>query len=284
MNLSIIGGSSHMDRRLNLSNKTFTSLNTTLNPNAAEFVPSFHRSSSGSGSITGTGVGNPNAPEFIPSSLKSPNGNGNGNVRNLVTENLDRSESNASNNSEEEAHKYWRVQLPDDITPDFRATGEDELHATDTISLSRLSISDGILEPPVLSPSFGNNGNQSLWCKQFAEAGKSTMNGREFVDIGKSSMSGREFVDVGKSSMNGREVNPCNGASSASPVHDLIGGSIFSSTEDSSINPIKFLSLKYSGLSSQTLADIYLRSGQDMSLTLEILADMEVCFLTIEGF
>jgi Ataxin-2 C-terminal region len=278
MNLSIIGGSSHTDRRLNLSNKTFTSMNTTLNPNAAEFVPSFHRSSSGSGSITGTGVGNPNAPEFIPSSLKSPNGNGNGNVRSPVTANLDRAESSASNNSEEEAYKYWRVQLPDDITPDFRATGEDELHATDTISLSRLSISDVIMEHPVLSPSFGNNGNRSLWGKQFADASKSSINGRECVDIGKSSMNRREFVGAGKSSMNGREVNAFNGASSASPVHDIIGGNIFSSAEDSSINPIKFLSLKYPGLSSQTLADIYLRSGQDLSLTLEILAEMEVLF------
>ncbi|KAF3326533.1 polyadenylate-binding protein-interacting protein 7-like protein [Carex littledalei] len=243
MNLSIIGGSNHMDRRLNLSNKTSTSMNTTLNPNAAEFVPSFHRSSSG----TGTGVANPNAAEFIPSSLKSPTGNGN--VGNPATATLDRSESSASTNSEEEAHKYWRVQLPDDITPDFRATGEDELRATETISLARLSISEGGMEPPVLSPSLGNNGNRFLWGKQFA--------------------------NVGKSSMNGREVNAFNGASSASPVHDFNGGSVFSTTEDSSINPIKFLSLKYPGISSQTLADIYLRSGQDLSLTLEILAEME---------
>ncbi|KAJ3702524.1 hypothetical protein LUZ61_006229 [Rhynchospora tenuis] len=264
MNLSIVGSSNHMERRLNLSNKTSTSMNTTLNPNAAEFVPSFHRSPNGSGNgngsgtvtVTGTGVANPNAAEFIPSSLRSPTGNGN--VRNSVTATLDRSESSASNTSEEEAHKYWRVQLPDDITPDFGATGEDDLRSTENISLSRLSINDGGLETPVLSPSVANNGNRSLWGKQFATGGKS--------------------------SMNGREANSFNGTSLLSPGHEINGGSVFSTAEDFSMNPIKFLSLKYPGLSSQTLADIYLRSGQDLSLTVEILTEMESQNLNAKSF
>ncbi|KAJ3673669.1 hypothetical protein LUZ60_005661 [Juncus effusus] len=273
MNLSIIGGSSHMERRLNQSPKSSFTLNTSLNPNAAEFVPSSLRPNPvnpnpvnpnpvNSNPVNGnpiinipefipaslrspptengtTGFGNPNAPEFIPSflrsnpgnrnpipefipaSLRSPTSNPGNQIPNFQTrkeETLNRSDSNLSSKSDDELRQYWRVQLPDDLTPDFKPSQEDE-----------------ILEPPVLSPI---NSNRSMWGKSFSN--------------------------------NGRDVNSFNGESSGSEVP---AGGGFGTGED--LNPMKFLSMKFPNVNTQGLADVYLKSERDLSLTLEILSEME---------
>uniref|UniRef100_A0A0E0K5Y5 DUF1771 domain-containing protein n=1 Tax=Oryza punctata TaxID=4537 RepID=A0A0E0K5Y5_ORYPU len=71
---------------------------TTLNPNAAEFVPTF-RSPFGSRTVADV-----SKPDFRGASGKTI---------------LGRSESSKSNNSDDETHQFWRKQLPDDIIPDF---------------------------------------------------------------------------------------------------------------------------------------------------------------------
>ncbi|KAK8547330.1 hypothetical protein V6N13_098042 [Hibiscus sabdariffa] len=76
---------------------------TTLNPNAAEFVPFSLRSPSSSGSIRAAAA----TATFA-------------NSGSLGKSALDRSGSSVSNNSDDEAHQFWRHQLPDDITPDFK--------------------------------------------------------------------------------------------------------------------------------------------------------------------
>uniref|UniRef100_A0A0E0GDM7 Smr domain-containing protein n=1 Tax=Oryza nivara TaxID=4536 RepID=A0A0E0GDM7_ORYNI len=72
---------------------------TTLNPNAAEFVPSTFRSPFGSRTVADV-----SKPDFKGLSGKT---------------NLGRSESSKSNNSDDETHQFWHRQLPDDIIPDF---------------------------------------------------------------------------------------------------------------------------------------------------------------------
>ncbi|KAL2334547.1 hypothetical protein Fmac_015760 [Flemingia macrophylla] len=42
----------------------------------------------------------------------------------------------------EHIRKYWRCQLPDDITPDFKVMGEDESQCLNNISLASLSLYD----------------------------------------------------------------------------------------------------------------------------------------------
>lgn len=66
---------------------------------------------------------NPNAPEFVPTGLRSGLSSVGNNVS--VSKNtgkkahLERTDSTNSNGSDDERHRYWQAQLPDDITPDF---------------------------------------------------------------------------------------------------------------------------------------------------------------------
>nr|GEV41841.1 hypothetical protein [Tanacetum cinerariifolium] len=96
---------------------------------------------------------NPDAAEFVPFALRSPSGNTGG----VETSSsfgpfggstpgkalLNRTESSVSNNSDDEVHQFWRHQLPDDITPDFNAVGEEETLGINSIPFSTLSIADG---------------------------------------------------------------------------------------------------------------------------------------------
>ncbi|KAG2666845.1 hypothetical protein I3760_15G084600 [Carya illinoinensis] len=97
---------------------------TTLNPNAAEFIPFALRSSSSGNKSTADAT----------SRLAT--------LGTLGKAVLDRSESSVSNNSDEEAHQYWRCQLPDDITPDFKVMGQDDSQGIGNLSLAGLSLHD----------------------------------------------------------------------------------------------------------------------------------------------
>jgi Ataxin-2 C-terminal region len=97
---------------------------TSLNPNAAEFVPSFHRSAVSTVTVS----------------------EANSSYKEKAT--LDRTDSAKSNNSEDEARRYWQSQLPDDIIPDFSAPEKDEF-VTVLPSLDKLTLS--AIEDPYLS-------------------------------------------------------------------------------------------------------------------------------------
>ncbi|KAK3148207.1 hypothetical protein QOZ80_3BG0292120 [Eleusine coracana subsp. coracana] len=91
---------------------------------------------------------NPNAEAFVPSSLRSVNDASKRSDGPLAVvsgpskeSSTDQPESIARSNSDEEAHQYWQQQLPDDITPDFKV---DEIPGPDSLSLTGLSINDGI--------------------------------------------------------------------------------------------------------------------------------------------
>ncbi|XP_066384045.1 polyadenylate-binding protein-interacting protein 7-like isoform X2 [Miscanthus floridulus] len=93
---------------------------------------------------------NPNAEEFVPSSLRSVNDSSKRSDATMVVSgpskesSTDKPESILRSNSDEEAHQYWQQQLPDDITPDFKVLGQDESTGPDSLSLTGLSINDGI--------------------------------------------------------------------------------------------------------------------------------------------
>ena len=93
---------------------------------------------------------NPNAEEFVPSSLRSVNDSSKRSDATMVVSgpskesSTDKPESILRSNSDEEAHQYWQQQLPDDITPDFKVLGQDESTGPESLSLTGLSINDGI--------------------------------------------------------------------------------------------------------------------------------------------
>ncbi|VAI09521.1 unnamed protein product [Triticum turgidum subsp. durum] len=105
------------ERKISLINRT-----TSLNPNAVEFVPSCLRSVSDASNRSDT--------TKIPVSESSKEIS------------ADQPESVPSN-PDEEAHRYWQQQLPDDITPDFNVLGQDETPGPDSLSLTGLSVNDG---------------------------------------------------------------------------------------------------------------------------------------------
>ncbi|KAG2554338.1 hypothetical protein PVAP13_9KG616300 [Panicum virgatum] len=93
---------------------------------------------------------NPNAEEFVPSSLRSVSDASRRSDAAMVVSgpskeaSTDQAESIIRSNSDEEAHQYWQQQLPDDITPDFKVLGQDETAGPDSLTLTGLSINDGI--------------------------------------------------------------------------------------------------------------------------------------------
>ncbi|XP_015688364.1 polyadenylate-binding protein-interacting protein 7-like [Oryza brachyantha] len=113
------------------SGSALSSTVTTLNPNAAEFVPSTFRSTFGSRIVADACK-----PNFRGSSGKTI---------------LDRSESSKSNNSDDETHQFWRRQLPDDIIPDF-SDMENAEQPHGELSLSRLSLN----APPFVGTATSN--------------------------------------------------------------------------------------------------------------------------------
>ncbi|KAK1652520.1 hypothetical protein QYE76_070325 [Lolium multiflorum] len=106
------------ERKLSLINKT-----TALNPNAVEFVPSCLRSVSDASNRSDT------TKILVSGSSKDTS--------------ADKPESAVPSNPDEEAHRYWQDQLPDDITPDFNVLGQDETPGHDSLSLAGLSMNDG---------------------------------------------------------------------------------------------------------------------------------------------
>ncbi|KAL6649327.1 hypothetical protein ACP70R_013551 [Stipagrostis hirtigluma subsp. patula] len=107
------------ERKISMISKS-----TALNPNAEEFVPSSLRSFSNGSKRSDAAMG------VVPESSKETS--------------ADKTESLTRSNSDEEAHQYWQQQLPDDITPDFKVLGQDETPGPDSLSLTGLSIHDGI--------------------------------------------------------------------------------------------------------------------------------------------
>nr|XP_029124334.1 polyadenylate-binding protein-interacting protein 7 isoform X2 [Elaeis guineensis]XP_029124335.1 polyadenylate-binding protein-interacting protein 7 isoform X2 [Elaeis guineensis] len=251
-------GLANKDAKLNSLDKL-----TTLNPNAAEFVPSALRNTYG------------NTERSDATRLDIP-----GSSKEAA---LDRLESSISNNSDDEAH---HCQLPDDITPDFRVMGEEELHGAGHLSPTGLSILDSVetlrFSTSTASQTLGMRQNLSSFTSDglnFENMGYSGSihtdkhSSADFMALA-SSPWGKPFMNAEQHLTNGRDGHHYNGDSGVVSVNDLIGdGAVI---EDAAINPIEFLLSRFPGFAAQSLADVYYGNGCDLNLTIEILTQLEL--------
>ncbi|KAJ6826893.1 polyadenylate-binding protein-interacting protein 7-like [Iris pallida] len=261
MNLSGELFSNNKDGKLNVPNKV-----TALNPNAAEFVPSAFRLQ----------FGNTNGADVTKSDAPGPSKSV-----------LDRVDSNISNNSDDEAHQFWRHQLPDDITPDFTSMGEEELYTPGQLSLDSLS-----LHGSVDAYRFPASGNNQLFgtVQDVSSYGITNLNSGGKIgypvstymenqlpnDIMKSSTTewDKQFINGGDHFTNRKEGYHYNEDSTAGLLTDSI--SEYASLEDAGINPVDFLTSQFPGFASESLADVYYANGCDLNLTIEILTQLEL--------
>ncbi|KAH7656501.1 putative MutS-related protein involved in mismatch repair protein [Dioscorea alata] len=234
---------------------------------------------------------NPNAAEFIPSAFRSPLGSAKivdstrldiaGTSGKAV---LDRSESSNSNYSDDEAHRFWRHQLPDDITPDFKAMGENELQDPGNLSLDSLSIHESAetLGFPVVAAS------QMLGATQGRSLGSDDLNLLENLAYSGSAYAGdhssgvfmtsaasawdEQFVN-GDQNLIDQETLLYSGDSSANFLNDLGDQAAL---QDAAINPVDFLASQFPGFAAESLAEVYYANGCDLNLTIEILTQLEL--------
>lgn len=243
---------------------------TRLNPNAAEFIPSALRSSP-SGSTSAV-----NAASIFSSS---------GTLGKAV---LDRSESSVSNNSDDEAHQYWRRQLPDDITPDFKVMGEDESQVLGNLSVAGLSLHDDN-EAVRFSPCTGSgyllneahvNGNS--FSEKLRISGSTygeDLSSGSFLHMSTQPWD-KQILNNNQLVSNGQEGLPYDGISRHGFVNDTLGEHAVA--EDTDINPLEFLASQFPGFAAESLAEVYFANACDLNLTIEMLIQLEVYLIIVE--
>lgn len=246
----------------NASNKV-----TTLNPNAAEFVPSSFRCTNGNAVVADSSM-----VDSAGSSEKAI---------------LGRSESSKSNNSDDEAHQYWRHQLPEDLTPDFKAMREHEIRGPGQPSLAALSLSD-IVEPsrfprPMTSETFGiRHGRYPLGTNNLNLSGNMAYTGFPYTEdrsptahiASTTSSWDKQFINGGQQRARGMEGQHYNGDCNAGFVNNILGDR--ASIDDAVIHPLEFLSSQFPGVPTQSLTDLYHANGCDLNSTMEMLGQLEL--------
>ncbi|XP_031380404.1 polyadenylate-binding protein-interacting protein 7 isoform X1 [Punica granatum] len=244
---------------------------TTLNPNAAEFIPFALRSPS-SGSTSNTDA----ARRFASS----------GSFGKAI---INRSESSISNNSDEEAHQFWRHQLPDDITPDFKF--EDDSQSIGGLSLAGLSLHDES-EAARFTTSTANG----YVLNEIRELSPHGLNETSFTTE-KLSYSGSFGEDASSAGFLHMVSKPWD--KQVGSNHQLIGGtregasyngnSVHSGNDvlgehiivdATKTNPIEFLASNFPGFAADSLAEVYYANGCDLNMTIEMLTQLE---LQIDG-
>ncbi|KAE9600681.1 putative Smr domain-containing protein [Lupinus albus] len=221
--MSLFKTGSQTDTKLNSPSKAAT-----LNPNAAEFVP-FALRSSPSGS-----TGSVDAASRLTTS------------ESLGKAVFDRSGSSIPNNSDDEAHHYWRCQLPDDITPDFKVMGEDESQGLTNLSLLGLSIHD---DDDELSR-FPSKGSRFILNEQ------QHLNGNTIADD--------KFIFS-----NSTHMEEPSSASLLSPLAKPWDKQIGNTNHH-------FLASLFPGFASESLAEVYFANGCDLHLTIDMLTQLEL--------
>ncbi|XP_027368914.1 polyadenylate-binding protein-interacting protein 7-like isoform X2 [Abrus precatorius] len=224
--MSLLKKESQTDAKLSSPNKA-----TALNPNAAEFIP-FALRSSPSGSTSSVDA----TARFTAA----------GSLGKAV---LDQSESSISNNSDDEAHQYWRCQLPDDITPDFKVMGEDESQGLNNLSLAGLSIHDdneSSREEP--SPATFLSPSAKPWDRQIGNTDLHISSGHEAL----------AFDDHSRHGF----------------LNDVLAENAI--VDDTDLNPLEFLVSLFPGFASESLAEVYFANGCDLHLTIEMLTQLEI--------
>ncbi|KAK8550380.1 hypothetical protein V6N13_118899 [Hibiscus sabdariffa] len=258
-------GTQISDTKLNTPSKV-----TTLNPNAAEFVPFSLRSPSSSGSIRAAAA----TTTFATS----------GSVGKAV---LDRSGSSVSNNSDDEAHQFWRHQLPDDITPDFKVINEDDSQGIETgnLYLEGLSLHDGSNVSRIPAGSgyvfddqqellhhYGNGSNIAENVISSSSYGEDPISA-SFLNLPLKPWD-KQPVNNDQPIGNGREGQPYNGNSRHAFVSDILGE--HTNMDDTEMSHVEFLASQFPGFAAKSLAEVYFANGCDINLTIEMLTQLEL--------
>ncbi|XVF35249.1 hypothetical protein REPUB_Repub18cG0129300 [Reevesia pubescens] len=266
---------------MNLSKKVAqisdTKLNTpkltTLNPNAAEFVPFSLRSPYSPGSTSAADA----TARFVTS----------GTIGKAV---LDRSESSVSNNSDEEAHQFWRRQLPDDITPDFKVINEDDSQGigSGSLSLAGLSLHDSseasrfpasagggyvFGDQQELLHQYGNGNNFAEKLRYPASSYGEDPTSASFLNLPAKPWD-KQLVNNVQLLGNGREGQSYDGNSGHGFVNDMLGEHTI--MDDTEMNPVDFLASQFPGFAAESLAEVYFANGCDLNLTIEMLTQLEL--------
>ncbi|XP_076943464.1 polyadenylate-binding protein-interacting protein 7-like [Bidens hawaiensis] len=226
-------GSSSIDKTLSATGKTIR-----LNPDAKEFVPFALRSPSAT-------VGAPDASSSFGDF---------GTTTTLGKAVLDRSESSVSHNSDDEAHDYWRHQLPDDITPDFNAATDDDSLGTNALRLSTLSLAD-VNETSRFTNNFQKESSHHPLASSFQ------------------SLSAKPWDMQGQQLVNGvRDMPPYNGDRGHAYLDDMLN----EQHESTEVNPLDFLASQFAGSTAESPADAYFAIAGNLNLTTERLAQLEL--------
>ncbi|KAK1418341.1 hypothetical protein QVD17_27484 [Tagetes erecta] len=230
-----------------------------LNPDAAEFVPFALRSSSGStsaadasSSVGKFGVLTPGKSVF------------------------DRAESSVSNISDDEAHQFWKHQLPDDITPDFNALGEEDSHGINSIPFSSLSIADVNGTSRFSAPTGG-----MLMSTKQNELSLPQINGSSAAEKMRYPYAANFEQMVSKPwDMHSDQLlsgvidePPYNGDPGQGYLDGLLNEQQMEATE---VNSLEFLASQFPGFAAESLAEVYYANGCDLNLTIEILTQLEL--------
>ncbi|KAK7829705.1 polyadenylate-binding protein-interacting protein 7 [Quercus suber] len=173
---------------------------------------------------------------------------------------LDRSESSVSNISDEEAHQYWRRQLPDDITLTLSEA-------------SKFPASPGsgylLNEQQELSP-HNINGNSYAGKLRFpASSYGEDLSSPSFLH-----MSPKPWDSQTVNSHQFREGPPYDSNSRHGFVNDMLGEQAI--VEDNEMNPIELLVSHFPGFAAESLAEVYFASGGDINMTIEMLTQLEL--------
>ncbi|MBA0622338.1 hypothetical protein Godav_007892 [Gossypium davidsonii] len=242
---------------------------------------------------------NPNAAEFVPFSLRSPSSSGStraaatatfstsGTVGKAV---LDRSGSSVSNNSDDEAHQFWRHQLPDDITPDFKVINEDDSQSMEpgSLSLAGLSLHDGSEASRFPASAAGGYvfGDQQELLHQYGNGNNldekfrypSSSYGEEPISASFLNLPlkpwDEQLVNSDQLIGNGREGQLYDGNSRHSFASDILGE--HTNINDTEMNHVDFLSSQFPGFAAESLAEVYFANGCDLNLTIEMLTQLEL--------
>ncbi|MBA0845614.1 hypothetical protein Goarm_022656 [Gossypium armourianum] len=242
---------------------------------------------------------NPNAAEFVPFSLRSPSSSGStraaatatfstsGTVGKAV---LDRSGSSVSNNSDDEAHQFWRHQLPDDITPDFKVINEDDSQSMEpgSLSLAGLSLHDGSEASRFPASAAGGYvfGDQQELLHQYGNGNNldekfrypSSSYGEEPISASFLNLPlkpwDEQLVNSDQLIGNGREGQLYDGNSRHAFASDILGE--HTNINDTEMNHVDFLSSQFPGFAAESLAEVYFASGCDLNLTIEMLTQLEL--------
>jgi DNA-nicking Smr family endonuclease len=233
------------DARAMLPNKV-----TALNPNAAEFVPSC--------AIRPSSFGGNSDSDATKSEVRGSSGK-------TV---LDRSESSKSNNSDDEAHQFWRKQLPDDIIPDFTSFEKIEPEPED-LSLAGLSLN--------APPFYGTKASRlSREHQEFSSASKILEHGHPSLLYDDNSQA--TFSTVGSSNWEQNYVGDLHFANENQDLHydsDSFA-SEYVAASDGLFDPLEYLASQFPGFSAESLGELYYANGCDFNHTIEILTQLEM--------